>query len=296
MKSALSRFARRTFAPSADTFDYSMQTLHTRIDALTTLLEASQYLHYDAKASAVSQSEVLSLLGLVQPMRADNQTKRRVGSEHDGGYVMLDDFAGINTALSLGILDNDDWDIEIANKGIAVRQYDFSIEKAPTQHENMVFFPLKIGTIDDEGNRTVETIVRGLPASKAQNLLLKMDIEGSEWDVFLATSPATMKRFRQIVCEFHFVERIWDRSVFGLVQAVFSKLATTHQCVHIHANNYGKLANVANVPVPQFLELTFASRDTYTFSANTGVFPSAEDRPNCPGVADIFLGSASFSA
>ena len=38
----------------------------------------------------------------------------------DGGYVMLDDFAGVTAALSFGIDVNCSWDMQIAERGINV--------------------------------------------------------------------------------------------------------------------------------------------------------------------------------
>ena len=50
-------------------------------------------------------------LRLLKPQQVKGFDKARFGKGHDGAYVMLDDFAGIDTALSFGIEQNIDWDL-----------------------------------------------------------------------------------------------------------------------------------------------------------------------------------------
>lgn len=50
--------------------------------------------------------QVRAVMRLLQPQRALGADKIRLGNIGDGGYICLDDFAGIDTALSFGI--NDD--------------------------------------------------------------------------------------------------------------------------------------------------------------------------------------------
>src|SRR5947207_49992 len=78
--------------------------------------------------SEVAGGRALKLGSLLAPQRAVGHSKVRLGSKYDGGYICIDDFNEITTAFSFGIGKNDDWDIEIANKGIAVYQFDHTID------------------------------------------------------------------------------------------------------------------------------------------------------------------------
>ncbi len=42
-------------------------------------------------------------------------------------------------ALSLGVSDSSPWDLEMAQRGFKVIEYDASIEKCPYSHENIIF-------------------------------------------------------------------------------------------------------------------------------------------------------------
>src|SRR5579863_9199398 len=59
--------------------------------------------------------ERIARLGrLLQPHEARGVKKVRLGASNDCGYVCLDDFAGIEGALSLGIAAEVSWDAEMA--------------------------------------------------------------------------------------------------------------------------------------------------------------------------------------
>ena len=56
------------------------------------------------------QARIVMLGLLMAPRRVTGHRKIRVGGRTDGGYVMLDDFSKLQTAFSLGVGPNVDWD------------------------------------------------------------------------------------------------------------------------------------------------------------------------------------------
>ena len=240
--------------------------------------------------SRVSQAEVLATLRLVQPASVVSGAKTRMGSDNDGGYVMLDDLDRIGTAFSLGILDDDNWDVAIASRGIAVKQYDDSIEGAPSRHPKLQFFRSRIGAAGVPGTVSIEEIVDQHAPGTAPDLILKMDIEGSEWDV-LETIPAeVLSRFAQIVVEFHDLQRLAQRGFHTRATTALTNVARTHQAIHIHGNNHALIKTIKNVPFPSVLEVSYVSRQLYKFETCMEVFPTAIDQPNHGGRPDLFLG------
>ena len=63
---------------------------------------------------------------------------------------MLDDFAGITSAFSLGVGLDDSWDIEIANRNIPVYAFDHTVVASPDTHANLHFLRRKIVPRPDE--------------------------------------------------------------------------------------------------------------------------------------------------
>jgi catechol 2,3-dioxygenase-like lactoylglutathione lyase family enzyme len=54
-------------------------------------------------ASGVARERIMKLGSLLAPQHVVGQSKVRLGSKCDGGYICLDDFCGIATAFSIGV-------------------------------------------------------------------------------------------------------------------------------------------------------------------------------------------------
>ncbi len=239
-------------------------------------------------------ARVLSLLSLLKPAAVVGENRIRVGRDGDGGYVMIDDFQGIDGAVSLGVGDDVSWDEQIAGCGIDVWQFDPTVAEPPAPHALFHFEPLRAAGEDGEGAVCLETILRTRLAGRNGMKLLKIDIEGDEWAVFNATSQDVLATFKQIVCEFHRLDRLGEEEFAGQVRATLEKLARTHFVYHVHGNNCGNFTNVGNVVVPETLEVSFGLRSAYRTGPNVLRFPTELDRPNQPGRADLFLGTFDY--
>jgi hypothetical protein len=239
---------------------------------------------------------VRSILKILTPYGVSGVDKIRVGRDFDGGYVMLNSFDGITHALSLGIGNDTSWDIDIANRGIRVLQYDPSISVRATEHPLVSFEPLRVSRMNYTGAISLVDILQTrVPEQReGDTLLLKMDIEGGEWDVCVGLSDEILQHFRQIVCEFHRLDRLGEQEFGDRARIVFETLTRHHFVCHVHGNNCGNFANVANIPVPESLEVTFASRAHFLLQDVPQTYPTALDRPNERGRADLYLGQFRF--
>jgi hypothetical protein len=282
---------RQTFPPSSADIYWRHEFIATRLDQIEQRL--SNHLSETASSPA-QQSEILSVLRLLEPKQIVDHKKVRVGSYGDGGYVQIDDHVGISHALSFGVADNDSWDAAMAKAGIPVEQFDHSIENAPSTHPLLHFHREMISVEARGGTATLPDLVTRYSKLDAPDLILKIDIEGCEWDVFDHATDAALSKLAQIICEFHDLSHLIN-PVFGArARRVFEKLDRYFAPVHVHANNNGRICNIANIPLPDILEITFASRSRYSFAENIETFPTPLDAPNSPQFADIVLGSFRF--
>jgi hypothetical protein len=62
----------------------------------------------------------------------------------------------------------------------------------------------------------------------------------------------------------------------------------------VHANNFAGFSNIANIMVPNVLEITFVNRNTYSVYESDEIFPGPLDAPNDPSCPDMHLGSFRF--
>jgi tetratricopeptide (TPR) repeat protein len=237
------------------------------------------------------QKRCLELLRLLAPNRVQGFHKARFGSAHDGGYVMIVDFTGVAAAFSFGIANDANWDADVANHGVPVYQFDHTIDAPPISRRDLIFTKARIVAVPAQGAQTIDELVERYGSPGKASLILKIDIEGDEWDVFDSASETALSCFAQIVGEFHFLGYIMtDSRFYEKALRVFKKLTRTFGVVHVHATNSHNGHSVGNVMVPYLLEITFANRHRYSLAATDEIFPGPLDAPNNPNSPDIYLG------
>lgn len=228
--------------------------------------------------------------GLLYIYNVDGYRLVRVGGKHDGGYIMLDDFEKVQLAYSCGISNDVTWDKDIADRGINVFMYDHTIDSLPMENERFHFFRKGIAEMDkpDALLYSLRTLICENNHGKEKNMILKMDIEGAEWDVFEEIETDILKMFNQIVLELHNMTIMDDASK---VKKVLNKLNMTHAVVHVHGNNYGAALSYGQGLMPASLEVTYVNRDVYCVrKINKIELPIPIDERNCPERDEFYLG------
>src|SRR5262249_13325086 len=156
------------------------------------------------------------------------------------GYVLIDDFSGVSAALSFGIASECSWDTAIAERDIVVYQYDHTVDGPPTANARFRFFKKEIAAAPSDRTESLGSVLAKLP-SAAGRVILKIDIEGAEWDTFDVATSEELARFSQIVGEFHNFENVADPAWRDKARRVLAKLRSAFDVVHVHGNNFGPL-------------------------------------------------------
>ena len=191
----------------------------------------------------------------------------RVGAKADGGYVMVDNFLNIDGVLSLGVGPDVSWDDDISQFVKVIHLYDHSVEKLPKPIANATWFKEKIVTRYDSTGTSLETAVSRL--LKSDRLILKCDIEDAEWAIIAEADEELLKKFDQIVIEFHWMINHLNSDSFTTMLNALEKISSTHKVVNIHANNYANYEIVANCPIPDVIEVSYARKSSYSFIEKT---------------------------
>jgi hypothetical protein len=239
--------------------------------------------------------QVRAVLRLLEPRAAVGQHKVRLGNLGDGGYVSLDDFRSGDIALSLGISNDISWDLQVADRGLTIYQFDHTVDDPAPHDSRMTFQKKMIAAETTECSQSLHDLVVKFDRNEARpNILLKMDIEGAEWPVWESTPPAALARFSQILCEVHWLERLADAEYRARVYRIFAELSNHYAVVHVHANICGGIANIGNVVFPNVLEISFANRQMYDFEPTDELFPGPLDISCDAYSPDMYLGSFRF--
>jgi len=192
--------------------------------------------------------------------------KVRFGSKGDGGYVIVDnDLSSYTTLISLGICDDNNFEVQFNKLSNAyIQQYDYSIKKPPIHIENSDFFMVKVESLRDL-----------IPHSGTKKFL-KMDIEGSEWNLL---PTLNLTEYEQIVIELHMYGTSFEQ-----INTSLEHLTKNHKVVHVHANNNGSPIYYLNKNkrisiMFNLLELTLLRNDICDFSPNKTHYPTELDSP-----------------
>jgi len=227
------------------------------------------------------EEDIRSLIEQLFPIATDKELVR-LGPADDGGYLVPDDLDGISTCFSPGVSSISGFELDCANLGMQVYLADRSVDRPAEEHKNFHFTKKFIGSTAVEGFTTLERWVSGASVERESDLMLQMDVEGYEFEIFLSCNEALINRFRIIVAEFHMLDQLWNAPFFRIANSTFNKILKTHACVHIHPNNCCGTIQKRGLSIPRVMEFTFLRRDRIRKSAFQTSFPHALDGHNTP--------------
>jgi hypothetical protein len=184
---------------------------------------------------------------------------KRFGSANDGGYLMCENLIEpLDAAYSYGVGRNDEWGCEVSRRyHVPVHQYDCFDPARPTCNGGTFVFhdecvgdrigyrparrSLGVGG-DSRFFDTLENQIRkNLDAVGGGRLIIKMDIEGAEWDSLLAAPDELLASIPQIAMELHGFD---DPKIVEALR----KLNRNFYLVNLHFNNWSCTPKAAPLP------------------------------------------------
>ena len=226
-----------------------------------------------------------ALHSALTPVEITNCQLQRFGSTNDGGYLMCANLLKPSqSAYSYGIDGTDDWGCGVAGPlQIPLHQYECFNTTAPTCREVAPRFHAECvgpaaATID---GRPFDTIANHIVKNgdTGKRLVMKMDVEGSEWASLLAAPDHVLEAIDQLAIEFH---RIEDRAYLDTI----NRLKQFFYVAHYHHNNYECLSGFDPFAGPVFEVLMVNKRIAVANPWVTAWQSSPLDAPNDPQRAD----------
>ena len=193
--------------------------------------------------------------------------------------------------VSLGVSDYSPFDLEMADMGYEVLEYDASIESSPyPNHPNIKFFKKFVGAVESHDTTTLMQIINENKFDKNAHNILQCDIEDAEWELLENIDISLLaKYFPQILFEFHNCNP--DNEVFTQRRlAVLAKLNEYYCPIHTHFNHNGGLLFAKNLLFSPLIEISYLRKDLIPNDAQP-LRGSATlvglDYPNIPHYPDI---------
>lgn len=229
------------------------------------------------------------LVDLLAPKKIASSCLRRFGRTGDGGYCLVDDLNEDDIVYSFGINDDVSWDKDITKTGAHVFMYDPTIDCLPEYNERFHFERIGItGDVEDKNYLLLDSILKRNCHDNNERMILKMDVEGAEWDVLENVSTEIIRKFRQITLEMH---GMLDETEKDRKLKIIRKICDTHQPIWVHGNNFSYAETLDDLCVPNALEVTFASKDHYQSCKELCNVVCDLDMPNWCELPDFVLGN-----
>ena len=237
--------------------------------------------------AANSPGWIDAFTGALTPVQFSEVPLARLGSEFDGGYVLpidlIKDLAGV---VSVGVGDNNEVDIDLANLGLRVHAWDHTVKNLPTTHKNISFHKVGLGHHSaDSSLKTLTEMVESCFPGDDTDLLLMLDAEGAEWQALADCTDEVLNRFGVIAIELHDLGNMILNPDLQL--SVLRKLNSMFVPIAIHANNHSALWKIPGLDLPDAIEVTYLNRSFMHHDGETGNCPSELNSPCCPDLGEM---------
>jgi len=228
----------------------------------------------------------------------------RFGEEHDGGYLMCMDGLKdrtVNAVYSMGVLDHDQWSDDVANAlHVNVNAFDCTVDSSACV--GCKFYRKCIVSADgqhpvlyhEQDGWTLQEALEQTSQAGAPDgsLLMKMDIEGSEWPLYATEHTDALKKFGQIIVEFHSFSSTDKHPEY--LKAVKNILDAGFRVVHLHGNNWERMYHYDDLQIPEVLEVTFANGQARPDGCLSDQVLESLDNTNNPNAAELPMAHLAF--
>ena len=188
-----------------------------------------------------------AILAELQPVPLKNCAFKRFGSANDGGYLMCENLIEpLDAAYSYGVGRNDDWGCEMSRRyQVTVYQYDcFDPARPVCDGGKFIFHDECVGDrTGQRASRSFDTLENQISKNgdTGRRVIIKMDIEGAEWESLLAVSDQLFASIPQLAMEMHGFD---DPRILEVLR----KLNRSFYLVNLHFNNWSCTSKAAPLP------------------------------------------------
>jgi hypothetical protein len=165
------------------------------------------------------------------------------------------------------------FDDELAKRGIDVYMYDHTISSLP--YNNSKFHWSKIGICASNERtqdlKTLEDLMKENGHISEKNMILKIDVEGAEWNSLNELNEDILRQFKYIAIEYHFIEPSKEELYYNVIK----KIHRSHQAFYLRCHGRENISPIRN-RICLYLEVSYIIREGNKFDKDYSIYPIFE--------------------
>jgi hypothetical protein len=230
------------------------------------------------------------------PYDVSQFTKKRLGKDGDGGYVLaMDPLKEIEAVVVFGINDEDSFETHLA-KHVDPKKVPFYLcdPFVPYTAEGKNDFHFSSLGLAGETKEKMITLPDFLKAKnlEGKKILLKVDIEGAEWESFANLQPSDFDNVVCLIIEFH---RLIHLQEVPQQVKTLDLLNSRFVLNHCHVNNNGYVNRFGPTFFPDVLECSYINKkfleeNNISFERRRQIYPCEIDQQNIDVHPDYPIG------
>ncbi len=230
--------------------------------------------------SNIKKHRILELIKLLK-VHNHGYDLLRYGDSSDGGYL-IPKLKNIKSCHTIGVGNTVKFE-----KGLGKKVKLFLADKSVKNPNlnNSKFLKKFVGSYNSKDIINVNDWIK---SSKNTPCILKIDAEGSEYEIIHALNEAYLKKVKILIFEFHNLHLISNEYYYLFVYNSLKKIKQYFEVSHLHPNNNFPLINFYNLKIPRDLEVTFLNKKYVKYKKKTSL-PHKLDHPTIKDQKDITL-------
>jgi hypothetical protein len=178
--------------------------------------------------------------------------------------------------------------------------YDHTVDGSRFETPNRTIQKIGIGPKTKGDLQKLSKMIADNGHTNEDNMLLQMDCEGAEWEVFAQMTSedlTALSGFSQLCIEMHWFVTYFSRAdSTDLICKALTNLRKNFTPCHIHANNWSGFYKIPRKPpIAETFEVTWVRNDLVEWSEDEEeIYPTEFDSPCNATRYEIELGNAQW--
>lgn len=237
----------------------------------------------------INDNQIETVIKYFKPLLT-NHRLIRIGEKNDGGYLIPDILNEIKYCFSAGVGHTNKFETDLNKYEIKSFLADYSIDKNVRNLQQFDFLKKFITSYNDETSKNINSwIFEKISEKELNKTILKLDVEGSEYEILSSLDEKILQELKIVIIEFHGLEMIGDENTNKILLSILRKLFKYFYVVHIHPNNCCGIHYVSKFKVPSVLEVTYINKKSAKKKDGICMIPNKLDAKNVQKKSEILL-------